>query len=146
MPELYDIVAKGAMRLSTSRIQTIPADWTILSAFDTAVKERGGIVCDPAGGSITVNEDAFYIIDIGINFTANKNLELEVALAVGSTLYDDRTMVIQARGVNKPVEMFWRSHANLNAGDVLTLRGKDANASSFDLTFKRTAFVVTKDS
>ena len=146
MPELFDIHSKGAMRLATTRDQTIPSDWTTLMAFDNTVVERGGIVCDPAGGSITVAETALYIIGIGINFVANRDMELEIVLAVGATLYDDRPMVLQARGMNKPVEMFWMSHADLNAGDVLSLRGRDAQGGSFTATFLRTAFVATKDS
>ena len=147
MPEMFDVLAKGAMRLSADKSQDIDGNWVHLDAFDNTVVERGGIICDPAAGSITVAEDAFYVIHMGLNIFCSQNAVLDARGLVNGVPYDERYFSVWFRGVGKPNGMIWVSHADFNAGDVITLEGRRGDAApTITLEYWRTAFVVKKDS
>lgn len=145
--ELFNILAKASMRLSAP-ITEVYADnvYSVIHAFDAKVVERGGMIANPATSTITVSDTAWYKLRVGINFTARSSEELQVIAYVNDVPYSSNPISIQAQGTDKPTEAFWESDLQLNAGDVVDLRGKNGDIGNIDIEFTRTTFAVTKDS
>ena len=145
MPEFFDIIAKGAMRLAAPITQNITdADFTEL-LFDQVTIERGGIICDPNTNSITVASSGLYTVNQGIDATFPGSEMIEVISFVNGVEYSPEYFVLQGRANQKPVSMFWQSTVSLSAGDVVTMRAKNGESGSFDLNLKRMYHAIIKE-
>ena len=139
---------RGSLRLETSgSTQTIVDDATpvLLTCFDAIVTERGNLVPDEAANSIkyvgvdTINSA---IVSIGLNVIFPGTEELEVYLYINNVAYSDTPINMQGEGTGKPTVNFWQSDIQLFENDELTLRGRNADAGSFDITYLRSTFRV----
>jgi hypothetical protein len=145
MPELFEILAKGAMRLAAPATQTITdADFTVLE-FDTVTDERGGFVCDPATNSITVPSTGLYTVNQGIDAIFPGSEMIEVMSFANDVEYSPEYLMLQGRANQKPVSLFWQSTVSLTAGDVINLRCKNGEAGSFDINLIRMYFAIIKE-
>lgn len=135
---------RGSLRLVASKTQTIDDAVTpvLLTAFDTVVTERNGIVVDEVAHSITYSgpdvESA--IITIGLNIEFPGAEELETYLYINGNPYSDTPINLQGEGNGKPEIVYWQSDIALATDDVLTVRGRNADAGSFTLTYLRATF------
>ena len=141
------IVPRGSLRLATvGTTQTITdaVEPALLIGLDTIVTERGDVDVDPVAYSITYTGPAAdtAIITIGLNVAFPGTEELEVYLFINDIMYSDTPVALQGGNVDKPEIVFWQSDISLNTGDVMTVRGRNADAGSFDLTYLRTTFRV----
>ena len=145
MPELFTVLAKAAMRLSTPTDQAISdADYTILE-FDEVTVERGGFVCDPAANTITVPSTGLYSAHIGVDGTFPGAEMLEIMVFVNGTAYSPHPLILQGRANQKPVSIFWESTVDLNAGDVLDVRGRNGESGTFTINLQRMYAAVIKE-
>lgn len=138
---------RGSLRLTTSDTQTISdgIEPVLLSCFDAVVTSRGKLVPNEIDNSIKyVGTDPIdtAIISIGLNVSFPGTEELEVYLYVNDVKYSGTPFNIQGQGASAPVVEFWQSDISLQENDILTLRGRNADAGAFDITYLRTTLRV----
>lgn len=139
---------RGSLRLETSGAsQTITDDVTpvLLTCFDAEVTARGDLVPSADGNSITyVGTDpvASAIVSMGLNSDFAATEELEMYLYINDVKYSDTPINVQGAGAGKPVIEFWQSDISLQENDILTIRGRNADAGSFVITYLRSTFRV----
>jgi hypothetical protein len=145
MPEFFDIIAKGAMRLSAPVIQVINDSSFSVLQFDHVTDERGGIICDPDSNSITVASSGLYTVNQGIDATFPGAEMVELIAFVNGTEYSPNYLVLQGRANQKPVSLFWQSTVSLSAGDAVTMQARNGESGSFDLHLFRMYMALIKE-
>jgi hypothetical protein len=145
MAELFEILGKGAMRLSTPATQEITDSAFTILEFDSTTIERGGVVCDPVTNSITVPSTGLYTVNHGVDANFPGRELLAIMTFVNGVEYDPNYLYIQGRANQKPVSISWQSTVTLNAGDVIDMRGMNGEAGSFDLNLHRMYLAIIKE-
>jgi hypothetical protein len=135
--------SRGSMRLNASVTQSISDDAipVLLNCVDTEVTAKGDFTCNTTTKSITYTgpgSDA--ILSVGLNVRFPGTEEIELYLYINDVEYSSQAINVQGKGTTKPVEIYWESDVNLVTGDVMDIRGRNADTGSFDLTFLRTTF------
>jgi len=145
MGELYEILAKAAMRLSAPATQSIDdADFSVLE-FDEVTVQRGGFNADPSTNSITVPSSGLYSVHIGVDGTFPGSEMLELMVFVDGAAYSPNSLVLQGRANQKPVSLYWESTVDLVAGATIDVRGRNGESGSFNLNFQRMYLCMIKE-
>lgn len=145
MAELYEVLAKSAMRLAAPTTQTISdAGYTVLE-FDEVTVQRGGMNADPVTNSITVASTGLYSVHVGVDGTFPGAEMLELMVFVDGVAYSPHPLILQGRANQKPVSIFWESTADLNDGASIDVRGRNGESGSFDLNLQRMYLCVIKE-
>ncbi len=144
---LAQVDPRGSLRLATEVTQTITDNATpvLLNCFDTVVTEQNGFtVTDPVSGTATITNDtgstvkALLAVGLNVDFPANETLELFIYIE--GVQYSSLPLIIQGLGSDKPTSTYWESEVVLNDGATIDVRGRNADAGSYDITFLRTTF------
>ena len=144
MAELFEILAKAAMRLSTPATQNISdSAWTTLE-FDTVTVERGGLVCDEAANTIRVPSAGLYSVHIGVDATFPGSEMIGIMVFVNGVAYSPNNLVLQGRNA-RPVSIFWESTVDLAIDDVIDVRAINDASGSFDLNVQRMYVAIIKE-
>ena len=144
MAELFEILAKAAMRLSTPATQEISdSAWTVLE-FDTVTVERGGLVCDEAANTIRVPSTGLYSVHIGVDATFPGSEMIGLMVFVNGVEYSTHNLVLQGRN-SRPVSIFWESTVDLAVDDVVDIRAINDAAGAFDLHVQRMYLAMIKE-
>ena len=147
MAELFEILGRAAMRLSTEISQTIRSDeYQQIEGFDIVTVERGNFEADHLNNQIICNQDGLCDVTIGIDAEFSQNVELDLVIFVDGQPYSNQPASIQGRGNSKPVSLAWTSLAELSAGNVLDIRVKSADTNNVPVLFRRLYFSVLSDS
>ena len=145
MIEFFEVLTKGAMRLSTPTDQSISDANYVVLEFDEVTMERGGIICDPTANTITVSSTGPYSVHIGVDGTFPGAEMLELMVYVNGAAYSPHPLILQGRANQKPVSIFWESTVNLDDGDVLDVRGRNGESGTFTLSLQRMYMAVIKE-
>jgi hypothetical protein len=144
MPELFDVLAKGAMRLAAPQTVGITdADWTTLP-FDEVTMERGGFICSTVDHTIIVPSTGEYSVHQGVDANFPGSEMIGLMTFVNGTAYSTHNLILQGRNA-KPVALAWESTATLSAGDVISIRAINDASGSFDLEVQRMYFAIVKE-
>jgi len=145
MGELYEILAKAAMRLHNAQIVSVnDTTWSVLP-FDEVTVERGGFSCSTTTHSIVVPSSGLYSIHQGVDAGFPGTEELNLMSYVNGSPYSSEYLAMQGRSNNKPVSMFWESTVTLNAGDEIDIRCLNGDSGNFDLRVIRMYFAMIKE-
>lgn len=146
---VYPKRQRASMRLQTSVQQTInDSTPEVLTAFDTVVTSTSEFTVDPATNSITYDGPGVSsaVVSVGLNIAFSGTEELDAYLYINGTEYSSVPLRVRGAGTNKPSELYWESDIALNPGDVLDIRGKNADASgSYTITYLRSTFRIDID-
>ncbi len=145
MPELLDILAKGAMRLNAPATQSFDdANWAVLE-FDEVTDQRGGMVCDAGANTITVPTHGLYTVNQGIDCQFPGQEQLDIITFVDGVQYSTYPLSLQGRATAKPVSLFWQSTVSLLAGSVIDIRAMNGDAGNVDVEFLRMYMAIVKE-
>ena len=143
MPEFFDILGKGAMRLSAPETVTInDADYSILQ-FNESTIERGGITCDLNNNAIITGSSGLYSVNIGVD--AGFSGEIGIMAFVNGSAYSPYPLGLQGRGTSRPVSIFWQSTVSLSGGDAIDIRGINLDNGSFNCDLLRMYLCLIKE-
>jgi len=147
---LAQVDPRGSLRLAVQATQTITdnVDPVLLGCFDTIVTTQNGLEPKLEGDNKatiknTTGSTAKVILSVGLNVDFPANETLEVFVYVNGVVYSDLPIIVQGLGSDKPISMYWESEIILNADDVVDLRGRNADAGSYDITYLRSTFRLT---
>ena len=147
---LAQVDPRGSLRLAAETTQTITdsAIPDLLQCFDTIVTSQNGLT--PILGldntaSITnlTGQNIKAILSIGINVKFPSSETIEVFLYVNDKAYSDLPIVVQGMGTAKPISMYWESEIILNVGDIVDVRGRNADTGTYDITYVRSTLRLT---
>ena len=146
---LAQVDPRGSLRLSTDTTQTITdsAIPDLLECFDTIVTSQNGFIPKLTGNTATITNDSGYnskaIVSVGLNVDFPANETLEVFLFVNGVVYSDVPLLVQGNGNGKPISMYWESEVVFADGDVLDIRGRNADTGTYDIKFLRSTLRIT---
>jgi hypothetical protein len=134
----------GAVRLSQETQQSFSDSAYTVVVFDEVVYDGNGVVVDIATDSIKVSEAGVYTVQFGIDAAFAGTEELALVAFVNGPQYSSLPAAIQGRSNNKPVSLYWNSIVELQKGDVVDLRAKNADTGSVTVNIRRIHFALKK--
>jgi hypothetical protein len=136
MPELFDLLDIGALRLDQSPAAQVFTNGSTekITVFDQVL--RNGVYLTPsvANSEITIGKDGLYRVVIGLNVAYPGTEEIAIYGAV-----DDVTLAeyisVQGQGNGKPVSLPWVTWYPFTAGQRVSLYATNNDAGSVNASF-----------
>jgi len=143
MAELFDIIGKAALRISTQYTHSLTSTYSTLQ-FDQKTVERGGLTSNLTTNSILIDTTGAYEIVICIDADYANNQEMLMMIHVNGIAYSALASSQQGRGTGKPMNFSWTSTTNLTAGDIVDVRIA-SEATSYDAEIRRLMYSIKRD-
>lgn len=146
MPELFDILAKGAIDSPLTPVVQVFDDtnWDPIDALSVVVTERGGVTADPVEHSITVQEAGSYEWMATFNVEMAAAEELEFIFFINGVA-TGRIAKVQGAGAGKPVELTSVGTNVFPAGAVLQGRARNGDVGTVSASFVKAYIQIVKD-
>lgn len=142
---------RASMRITDTAIQPISDDAepkVLTECFDATVTQRGGLAANHNAASITNNTGSDFssaILSVGLNIALAANNTLEVYVFVNGVSYSNHPITITGEGVGSPIDTFWQSDIAIEAGDIVDIRGRNADIGLYDLSVFRSTMRLDVD-